>query len=95
MGGPLHSPVLAWVIDPALFYCLIKLLERNLFILCDREAVFLRAPAAAGDRPVPRLRQGEGQQADGQVLRTVSCTHYIAFFFLVHPQNVTHRTTLR
>ena len=36
------------------------------------EAVLLCAPAAAGHGAVPRLCQGDGQQADGQVLRTVS-----------------------
>ena len=45
-------------------------------IVC-REAVFLCAPPAAGHRPVPGLRQGEGQQADGQVLRPVSYTKYL------------------
>jgi hypothetical protein len=34
--------------------------------------VLLCAASAAGHGPVPRLRQGEGQQTDGQVLRTVS-----------------------
>ncbi len=37
---------------------------------------------------MPRLRQGEGQQADGQVLRTVSYTHDIVLLGTRTPTNV-------
>ncbi len=83
LGGPRHSPVLAGGIDHDIFFCSSRCL-RGTYFLCDREAVFLCAPAAAGDRPVPRLCQGEGQQADGQVLRTVSSTH-IRYTVLLRP----------